>query len=59
VSVRGSREGLGALDPAAVAAFVDLAGLRPGRYNLPVRIDPSRVFAVDRIEPSIVEVVIK
>ena len=59
VSVRGSREAIAALDPADVRAFVDLAGLRPGRYNLPVRIEPSRDFGVSGFEPSVVEIVIR
>ena len=59
VSVRGSRDALASLDPAEVRAFVDLAGLRPGRYNLPVRIEPSRDFGVSGLEPSVVEIVIK
>ena len=59
VSVRGGREALASLDAAQVVAYVDLAGLRPGRYNLPVRIDPSRVFGVSRVEPAVVEVTIK
>ncbi|MDQ3168857.1 MAG: CdaR family protein [Acidobacteriota bacterium] len=59
VFVRGSREALVSLDASRIAAFVDLAGLRPGRYNLPVRIDPSRTFGVSRIEPAVVEIVIR
>lgn len=57
--VRGGRDALASLDAAQVAAYVDLAGLRPGRYNLPVRIDPSRAFGVSRIEPTVVEVTIR
>jgi YbbR domain-containing protein len=59
VFVRGTREALVSLDAAQIVAFVDLAGLRPGRYNLPVRIDPSRAFGVSRIEPAVVEIVIR
>lgn len=59
VSVRGSREALASLDPADVRAYVDLAGLRQGRYNLPVRTDPTREFGVIRVEPSVVEIVIR
>lgn len=59
VAVRGSRQALAALDPGGVKAFVDLAGLRPGRYNLPVRVDPSRDFGMSRIEPAVVEIVIR
>jgi len=57
--VRGGRDALASLDAAQVAAYVDLAGLRPGRYNLPVRIDPSRAFGVSRIEPTVVDVTIR
>ncbi|MDQ3070317.1 MAG: CdaR family protein [Acidobacteriota bacterium] len=59
VSVRGGRDALAALDATQVIVFVDLAGLRPGRYNLPVRVDPSRVFGVSRVQPAIVEVSIR
>lgn len=59
VAVRGGRDALGALEASEVVAYVDVAGLRPGRYNLPVRIEPSRAFGVSRVEPSVVEVTIK
>jgi YbbR domain-containing protein len=59
VSVRGGREALAQIEAGAIVAFVDLAGLGPGRYNLPVRIDPSRAFGVSRIEPAVVEVRIR
>ena len=59
VAVRGGRDTLAALDPSQIAAYVDLAGLRPGRYNLPVRVEPSRLFGVSRVEPAVVEVTIK
>jgi len=59
VSVRGARDAMASLEASQIAAFVDLAGLRAGRYNLPVRIDPSRAFGVSHIEPAIVEVLIK
>lgn len=59
VAVRGSREALAPLERDDVRAFVDLAGLRPGRYNLPVRVEPARDFLVTRIEPSVVEIIIR
>jgi hypothetical protein len=59
VFVRGGRDALSRIDAGAITAFVDLAGLGPGRYNLPVRIDPSRAFGVSRIEPQVVEVRIR
>ncbi len=52
VSVRGARERLGNLGPDGVTAFVDLAGLGPGRYNLPVRVDQPPELGVSGIEPA-------
>lgn len=45
--------------PDAVAAFVDLAGLGTGRYNLRVQVDLSAAFGVTAIEPAIVSVTIR
>lgn len=59
VAVRGGRDLMSALERSQIVAFVDLAGLGPGRYNLPVRIDPSPAFGVTRIEPAVVEVRIR
>jgi YbbR domain-containing protein len=56
VVVRGRRDVLGALEPASVDASLDLAGLGPGRYNLPVRVDVRREVGVTAIEPSAVQV---
>jgi YbbR domain-containing protein len=59
VSVRGQRGALEELRPDAVDAFVDLAGLGPGRYNLRVQVDPSQEFGLRAVTPSVVEVTIK
>lgn len=59
VRIRGIRETLAAVRPEAVDAFVDLAGLGAGQYNLRVQIDPSQQFGVDTIAPSAVTVSIK
>ncbi len=59
VRVRGQREPLGTLRADAIEAFVDLAGLGPGRYNLRVQVDPSQDFGVASIEPAVVDVVIR
>ena len=59
VSVRGRREALEALRADAIEAFVDLAGLGAGRYNLRVQVDPSEHFGLNTITPSVVEVTIK
>jgi YbbR domain-containing protein len=52
VSARGSREVLGGLGAASVTAFVDLAGLGPGQYNLAVRVDPPSDFGISGIAPA-------
>ena len=59
VSVRGRREALADVRPGALDAFVDLAGLGPGRYNLRVQFDPSQQFGVREIRPPAVNVTIK
>lgn len=59
VSVRGSTETLATLRGDNVMAFVDLAGLGSGRYNLRVQVDPAERFGVVAIDPAVVAVVIK
>jgi YbbR domain-containing protein len=59
VTVRGRREGLGGLRADAIQAFVDLAGLGAGHYNLRVQVDPSQDFGVASLSPAVVDVVIK
>lgn len=59
VTARGRREALAGLTAGGIDAFVDLAGLGPGRYNLRVQVDPSQTFGVSAIEPAAVDVTIK
>lgn len=59
ITVRGSREALGALRDEGITAFVDLAGLATGRYNLRVQVDPAADFGVTAIKPAIVTVTIR
>jgi hypothetical protein len=59
VSARGPREHLDGLAAGDVAAFVDLAGLGPGRYNLPVRVEPAQNIEVLRTDPATVRVRIR
>jgi YbbR domain-containing protein len=59
VTVRGSTEPLAALRGDSVQAFVDLAGLGSGRYNLRVQVDPADTFGVVAIDPAVVSVTIK
>jgi YbbR domain-containing protein len=59
IGVRGVREALEGITPASLEAFVDLAGLGPGQYNLRVQTDPPQQFGVERITPAAVSVTIK
>lgn len=59
VTVRGRKEAVSDLRPDSINAFVDLAGLGPGRYNLRVQIEPSQRFGVSSINPAVVDVTIK
>jgi YbbR domain-containing protein len=59
VTVRGRREALNDLRAGAIDAFVDLAGLAPGRYNLRVQVDPAQTFGVSAIDPAVVDVTIR
>ena len=59
VNVRGQRDVLGRTRPDTIDAFVDLAGLGPGVYNLRVQVDPSEEVGVGAVSPSIVSVTIK
>ena len=59
VGVRGQREVLGRIRPDTIDAFVDLAGLGPGTYNLRVQVDPSEEVGVGDVTPAVVVVTIK
>jgi YbbR domain-containing protein len=59
VTVRGDEAALATLGAGAVEAIVDLAGLGAGRYTLPVRVAPSRLFGVVRVDPPQVQVTIR
>jgi len=59
VNARGSKEALAGIRGDGVQAFVDLAGLGSGRYNLRVQVDPADSFGVIAIDPAIVSVTIR
>lgn len=59
VAVRGRRDALAGLMPGQVEAFVDLAALGPGRYNLRVQFEPSQQFGVSAITPPTVDVTLR
>ena len=56
VVLRGSREALNRVEADDVRAYVDVAGLGAGQYNLTVRADASRDVGVTRIDPATVQV---
>lgn len=59
VRVRGRRDALDDLRADAIQAYVDLAGLGPGRYNLRVQVEPSQDFGVTDLQPAVVDVTIR
>jgi YbbR domain-containing protein len=59
VLIRGDQDVLVKVRSDAVQAFVDLAGLGPGRYNLRVQVEPSQDFGIASVTPAVVEVTIR
>lgn len=59
VTVRGDDAELKTLGPGFVEAYVDVADLGPGRYGLQVRIAPSPLFGVTRIDPPQARITIR
>lgn len=59
VTVRGGREAVEEMRAETIDAFVDLAGLGPGQYNLRVQFDPTQNFGVSAVAPAVVQVTIK
>lgn len=56
VILRGSREGVTRVDADDVVASVDVSGLGPGTYALPVHVDSPSRAGVARILPATVQV---
>jgi YbbR domain-containing protein len=59
VMVRGPKDVLSALQTDSLTLYVDLAGLGPGRYNLPIRVEPPRDLEVVRTQPAMVSVTVQ
>ncbi|MEO5896261.1 MAG: CdaR family protein [Vicinamibacterales bacterium] len=59
VTVRGRQQALDAMRTEVIDAFVDLAGLGPGQYNLRVQVDPTQNIGVSSTDPAVVQVIIK
>jgi YbbR domain-containing protein len=59
ISIRGALAALAKVEADGVQAYVDLAGLGAGRYNLRVQVDPAQGFGVVAIDPATVTVTVK
>ena len=59
VTIRGRLPALDAVRAETIDAFVDLAGLGPGQYNLRVQIEATQNFGVSATDPPVVQVTIK
>lgn len=56
VTLRGSRDVLNRFDPDEAVAYVDLAGLGAGQYQLTVHADASHDAGVTHIDPTTVQI---
>jgi YbbR domain-containing protein len=56
VVLRGAREVIDTIGPSDIVAIVDLEGLGPGQFQLPVRVGPPARLTVVRVEPPQVQV---
>ncbi|MBM3773126.1 MAG: hypothetical protein FJW27_17940 [Acidimicrobiia bacterium] len=56
VFLRGSRAGVSRTDASDVVAWVDLRGLGPGAYTLPVQVETPAAVGVVRIDPATVHI---
>lgn len=59
VSIRLTATAKDGLDERRVVPFVDLVGLGPGQYTLPVRVEPAPEFTVTSVSPAAVSVRIR
>jgi YbbR domain-containing protein len=56
VVLRGPADELSGLKAGSLAVYADLAGLGPGRYNLPVRFEQMKNVTIQRVQPSQLDV---
>jgi YbbR domain-containing protein len=59
VTVRGSRAMLARLDPATVMAYIDVAGLPPGKHQVPVHAEVGGTLTTVAVRPANVSVMIR
>ena len=58
-TLRGSEEAMARVSVEVITAFVDLAGLGAGAYELPVRVDRTTGFGVAGTDPTVVQIVLE
>jgi YbbR domain-containing protein len=56
VRVRGTQEAIARIRDTSVVAYVDLQGIGPGEYGLPVRLEPTPQVGVDDLDPTMVSI---
>lgn len=59
ITLRGSREELSAIQDNEVLVLVDLAGLGPGQYRVPLHIDVPSTVQVTKASPETVNVEVR
>ncbi|MGE5361614.1 MAG: YbbR-like domain-containing protein [Bacteroidales bacterium] len=59
ITVKGPEAAFSGITAGRFAAFVDLAGLEPGRYNLPIQVEPPPNLEPVQIQPPTIAVRIK
>ena len=59
VVLRGAREVIDTIRPSDIVAVVDVEGLGPGQFQLPVRVGPPARLTVVRVEPPQVQVKVR
>lgn len=59
VRARGAKGSVERLAADSVTAYVDVTGLGPGRYTLPVHVEPTRGFGIAAIDPADVTITIR
>jgi YbbR domain-containing protein len=59
VRARGSKGSVERLAADSVSVYVDVTGLGPGKYTLPVHVEPTRGFGVASVDPSEVVITIR
>jgi YbbR domain-containing protein len=57
--VRGPKQAIDKIRDSSVEVYVDLEGIRPGEYGLPLRLELPEQVAIDQLEPTMVNIVVQ